>query len=109
MATSVSVSTQYPVISIASYACNSDQMMTLSGRGGNIKLYCQYGTLNEITEFMQTFTQAKVTCQNEGVNFRSSKPECSYSESMRKEGIAQVDKVFRQKCLGKPECTFPLD
>ena len=45
-----------PLITLASYAFNSDQMMTVLGRGGNIKLYCQYGTLNEITELMQTFT-----------------------------------------------------
>ena len=84
-------------------------MLTLTGRGGKIKLFCQYGTLNEITELMQTFVATKVTCQNEGVNFRSTKPECSYSESMRKEGITQVESVFNKQCFGKVECDFPMD
>ena len=53
--------------------------------------------------------EGKVSCSNEGINFRSSKPECSYSESMRKEGRDQVDSVFKKKCYGKVECDFPLD
>ena len=94
----------------SSYACNSDQMLTTPGsRNGNIKLFCQYGTLNEVTEVMQTFVETQVTCQNEGVNFRSTVPECSYSENMRKEGIAQINSVFMKKCFGKVECDFPLD
>ena len=69
-------------------------MLTVAGRGGIIKLYCQYGKLNEVTDLMQTFISAKVSCVNEGVNFRSTKPDCSYSESMGANAKAQVEKTF---------------
>ena len=36
---------------------------------------------------MQTSVSAKVSCANEGQNFRATRADCSYSENMRKEGV----------------------
>ena len=106
METSASVRLRRVTI-IASYACNSAQMV--SNQSSSITLFCSFGTLNEITDFGQTLAAHNVTCKGDDQGFKFTPKTCSYYSGLQQSSIARIDQVFKEKCYDKTNCTFPLD